>query len=69
MTAACWAKFTLHREAHQALLATGDRPLEHRTRRDSRNIPGVIMADIWMKIRRGLVKRTGLEDDTEGEED
>jgi len=28
-------------------LSTGNRPLEHRTRRDSRTIPGIIMAAIW----------------------
>jgi len=54
MELACWAKFNQHEEARRALLGTGQRPLEHRTRRDSRTIPGVIMADIWMKIRRRL---------------
>lgn len=53
---ACWAKFTQHEEARQALLETGHRPLIHQTRRDSRTIPGVIMADIWMKIRARLAK-------------
>ncbi|MEY4566398.1 MAG: hypothetical protein RLY14_1368, partial [Planctomycetota bacterium] len=33
---------------------TGKRPLTHITNKDSRNIPGVIMAEIWMKIRREL---------------
>jgi len=47
MSAACWAKFNQHEMARQALLETGERPLQHRTRRDSRTIPGVIMADIW----------------------
>jgi predicted NAD-dependent protein-ADP-ribosyltransferase YbiA (DUF1768 family) len=55
MSLACWAKFTQHEAARQALLDTGERPLTHKVRRDSRNIPGVVMADIWMKIRRGLV--------------
>ena len=42
------------------LLSTGERPLMHRTRRDSRTIPGVVMADIWMRIRDGLkVAKTG----------
>jgi predicted NAD-dependent protein-ADP-ribosyltransferase YbiA (DUF1768 family) len=54
MSMACWAKFHQHEPAKQALLGTGERPLVHRTRRDSRNIPGVVMADIWMKVRRGL---------------
>jgi hypothetical protein len=31
--------------------------IEHRMRRDSRSIPGVIMADIWIRIRRELQKR------------
>lgn len=57
MAIACWAKFTHVAAARDALLSTGERPLEHRTRRDSRNIPGVIMADIWMKVRRGLRNR------------
>ena len=39
-----------------ALVGTGDRPLMHKTRRDSRTIPGVVMADIWMRIRRTLAK-------------
>ncbi|PON15307.1 hypothetical protein C2W62_24520 [Candidatus Entotheonella serta] len=56
MQRACWAKFTQSPEAQAALLSTENRPLMHRTRRDSRNIPGVIMADIWMRIRRGLVR-------------
>jgi predicted NAD-dependent protein-ADP-ribosyltransferase YbiA (DUF1768 family) len=61
MAGACWAKFSQHQGAQQALLGTGQRPLIHRTRRDSRNIPGVIMADIWMKIRRGLLKPGRLQ--------
>jgi predicted NAD-dependent protein-ADP-ribosyltransferase YbiA (DUF1768 family) len=60
MAGACWAKFSQHQEAQQALLGTGQRPLMHRTRRDSRNIPGVIMADIWMTIRSRLLKAAGL---------
>lgn len=54
MARACWAKFSQHVPAAEALLGTGDRPLVHRTRRDSRNIPGIIMADIWMKARYRL---------------
>src|SRR5262249_17214627 len=48
MERACWAKFTQRAGGRAALLATGERPLQHRMRRDSRTIPGVIMAEIWM---------------------
>lgn len=54
MEMACRAKFTQNADARMALLATGTRPLIHRVRRDSRMIPGVVMADIWMRIRHGL---------------
>jgi predicted NAD-dependent protein-ADP-ribosyltransferase YbiA (DUF1768 family) len=54
MRAACQAKFTQHDEARTALLATGERWLTHKVRRDSRTIPGAIMADIWMRIRARL---------------
>lgn len=54
MEAACRAKFTQHDDSQFALLSTGNRPLTHITNKDSRNIPGVIMAEIWMKIRRDL---------------
>jgi predicted NAD-dependent protein-ADP-ribosyltransferase YbiA (DUF1768 family) len=54
MRAACEAKFTQHDEARIALLGTGERWLTHRVRRDSRTIPGAIMADIWMRIRARL---------------
>jgi hypothetical protein len=54
MEQACRAKFSQNEEARTALLATGRRPLVHRMRRDSRTIPGVIMADIWMRIRDRL---------------
>lgn len=54
MERACAAKFTQNAEAACALLATNDRPLEHRMRRDSHTIPGVIMAEIWTKIRARL---------------
>jgi hypothetical protein len=30
-------------------------------RRDSKSIPGVIMADLWMKIRRKLREGGGYE--------
>jgi hypothetical protein len=54
MRDACHAKFTQHQGARDALLATGERWLTHRVRNDSRTIPGVIMADIWMSIWRQL---------------
>jgi hypothetical protein len=54
MEAACRAKFQQSEAAHAALMATGERPLVHKVRRDSRTIPGVIMADIWMRIRHRL---------------
>jgi len=37
------------------LLATGERPLVHHVPRDSRTIPGVIMAEIWMALRSELI--------------
>jgi predicted NAD-dependent protein-ADP-ribosyltransferase YbiA (DUF1768 family) len=54
MHRACTAKFTHNNEARTALLATGDRPLVHRVRRDSTIIPGALMADIWMRVRATL---------------
>jgi ribA/ribD-fused uncharacterized protein len=54
MLQACRAKFDQHAGACEALLATGNRPLTHRVRRDSKTIPGVVMAEIWMRIRAGL---------------
>jgi predicted NAD-dependent protein-ADP-ribosyltransferase YbiA (DUF1768 family) len=54
MKRACRAKFAQNEDARAALLATGMRPLEHKVRHDSRTIPGVIMADIWMAIRATL---------------
>lgn len=54
MEQACLAKFSQNAEARKALLATGDRPLIHVVRRDSRTIPGVVMAAIWMRIRKRL---------------
>ncbi len=54
MRRACDAKFKQNDAARAALLGTGRRPLRHRTRRDSRSIPGVVMADIWMAIRHHL---------------
>jgi predicted NAD-dependent protein-ADP-ribosyltransferase YbiA (DUF1768 family) len=61
MRIACWSKFTQHNAAKQALLQTGQRPLVHNTRKDSRNIPGVVMSDIWMKVRKGLINRISNE--------
>jgi predicted NAD-dependent protein-ADP-ribosyltransferase YbiA (DUF1768 family) len=69
MAFACWAKFNQHEAARQALLGTSERPLIHKTRRDSRNIPGVVMADIWMKVRRGLINRMRMEEVDDQEED
>ena len=54
MESACRAKFTQHTEARAALMATGERPLVHRVQRDSKAIPGAIMAEIWMRIRHEL---------------
>ncbi len=62
MERACVAKFTQNDDACKALLATGRRPLQHKMRRDSKAIPGVIMAEIWMRVRRRLrneVEETG----------
>lgn len=55
MELACRAKFEQHEDARLALISTGERPLTHKMRRDSRSIPGAIMAEIWMKIRRELI--------------
>jgi predicted NAD-dependent protein-ADP-ribosyltransferase YbiA (DUF1768 family) len=52
MRRACGAKFEQNEDARLALLATGQRPLK--LRRDSRTIPGVIMAEIWMALRESL---------------
>ncbi|HWA44750.1 MAG TPA: NADAR family protein [Hypericibacter adhaerens] len=51
MRHACLAKFKQNEEARAALLSTTGHPLVHKLRRDSRSIPGVIMAEIWMEIR------------------
>ena len=56
MMRACQAKFETNEPARKALLATGNRPLVHKTRKDSQTIPGVVMAEIWMKIRGRLRK-------------
>ena len=54
MRRACEAKFKQHRIAREALLSTGERPLVHRVARDSKTIPGALMADIWMRLRERL---------------
>lgn len=51
MERACAAKFEQNDDARAALIATGARPLVHIVKRDSRSIPGVIMAQIWMRLR------------------
>lgn len=56
MRNACRAKFNQNGDARTALLATGERPIIHVVRRDSRTIPGAIMAGIWMRIRKDLRK-------------
>ena len=50
------AKFEQDDDARAALVSTGSRPLVHKVPTDSRTIPGVIMADIWMRIRDGIVR-------------
>jgi predicted NAD-dependent protein-ADP-ribosyltransferase YbiA (DUF1768 family) len=55
MKRACLAKFEQNEAARDALLSTGTRPLVHQVRQDSRTIPGVIMADIWMRIRARML--------------
>jgi predicted NAD-dependent protein-ADP-ribosyltransferase YbiA (DUF1768 family) len=52
MERACTANFDQHGPSREALLSTRERPLEHKVRRDSRAIPGVVMAAIWMQIRK-----------------
>ena len=54
MERACTAKFEQDSRARAALLATGNRPLTHIVRGDSRTIPGVIMASIWMRVRKRI---------------
>jgi predicted NAD-dependent protein-ADP-ribosyltransferase YbiA (DUF1768 family) len=54
MRRACRAKFAQNADARAALLGTGERPLIHVVKHDSRTIPGVIMASIWMALRKSL---------------
>jgi predicted NAD-dependent protein-ADP-ribosyltransferase YbiA (DUF1768 family) len=63
MERACQAKFEQDEKAREALLSTGDRLLVHRPGKDSRNIPGTIMAEIWMNIRNDL-RNGGFRDRT-----
>jgi hypothetical protein len=39
------------------LLANGERPLLHRPRRDSKTIPGGVLADTRMQLRELLRKK------------
>ena len=55
MRRACAAKFRQHAAARAALVSTLPRPLVHTMRRDSRTIPGAIMAEIWMSLRAELL--------------
>jgi predicted NAD-dependent protein-ADP-ribosyltransferase YbiA (DUF1768 family) len=59
MRRACEAKFGQHRGAADALRASGARWLTHKVRRDSRTIPGAIMAQIWMDIRARMAEGDG----------
>lgn len=54
MERACMAKFSQDAAARAALLATGTRTLTHVLPQDSRNIPGAVMAAIWMRVRARL---------------
>ncbi len=58
MKRACEAKFQQNEYAKAALLSTGNRPLVHEVQNDSKVIPGVIMAEIWMTIRAMLTTAT-----------
>lgn len=60
MKVACLHKFTQNKLAQKALLETGIRPLYHKPRKDSKAIPGPIMAGIWMDIRSQLRKENDL---------
>ena len=61
MSEACQAKFSQNLEAREALLSTGNRPLVHKTRRDSKTIPGALMADIWTRVRTDLQRGAAIE--------
>jgi hypothetical protein len=62
MRRACRAKFEQNADARDALLGTGERPLIHVVKRDSRTIPGVIMASIWMALRKSLRGKAARSD-------
>jgi predicted NAD-dependent protein-ADP-ribosyltransferase YbiA (DUF1768 family) len=47
------AKFQQNTNAREALLSTGDRPLTHQMKNDSKTIPGAILAEIRMRTRAG----------------
>ena len=66
MEKACRAKFTQHAAARDALLSTRGRPLVHQVRRDSKNIPGVIMAAIWTRVRDRLLRTAGQAGEAAG---
>jgi predicted NAD-dependent protein-ADP-ribosyltransferase YbiA (DUF1768 family) len=55
MERACVAKFEQNERARNALLSTGKRPLVHEMKNDSKTIPGVIMAAIWIRCRERLL--------------
>jgi predicted NAD-dependent protein-ADP-ribosyltransferase YbiA (DUF1768 family) len=63
MERACQAKFEQNEAARLALLSTGRRTLTHRLRHDSKAIPGAVMADIWMKVRRRLQHAAEADDE------
>ena len=54
MERATTAKFEQHADARDTLLSTGERPLTHQMKNDSRTIPGAILAEIWMRCRAAL---------------
>jgi predicted NAD-dependent protein-ADP-ribosyltransferase YbiA (DUF1768 family) len=66
MERACRAKFGQHAQARAALPATGTRPLTHVMRRDSTTIPGVVMAQIWMRVREQLRRAEASDGGTTG---
>jgi predicted NAD-dependent protein-ADP-ribosyltransferase YbiA (DUF1768 family) len=66
MEKACRAKFAQHAAARDALLSTRGRPLVHQVKRDSKNIPGVVMAAIWTRIRDRLLRAAADAPETTG---
>ena len=57
MKRACTAKFSQHEPAREALRSTGKRPLVHQVKRDSKSIPGAIMAEILDAHPRAALAR------------